>query len=247
MSVGDTLIGTETVTATSVIVGAGGWTRLHHGLLRAQQSLRPGGWVRIGLLATTALLLGGDAVDLRITVGEGARLDLYDVAGTVAYDGRGRPSAWHTRITVAAGGCLVWSGAPFVVADGAEVSRTLELEADGAATVAVRETLVLGRSGELGGRLRNRTSITVAGRPALLEDQLLDPTGLRRLPGMLGDRRVIDSIITLGPPNDRPIPGASAFRMVDDRGRVHRFLGSGLAESPIHSAWRERRLPLTTP
>ena len=51
-----------------------------------------------GWSATTALLLGGDAVELVVEVGPGAVLDLFDVAGTVAYHGRGRSGgvAYHS-------------------------------------------------------------------------------------------------------------------------------------------------------
>jgi hypothetical protein len=72
----------------------------------------------------------------------------------------------------------------------------------------------------------------------------LDADGLRRLPGMLGDRRIIDSVITLGTPSGESLPGMPAFRMVDDAGCVSRVLGTDLAESPMHTAWRDRRSTL---
>ena len=87
--------------------------------------------MRIGLLATTALLLGGDEVEIEVSVGEGMRLDLFDIAGTVAYHGRGRPAAWHVRIELADGAELRYRGEPFVVADGADVHRTLRVDARG--------------------------------------------------------------------------------------------------------------------
>jgi urease accessory protein len=218
-----------------------GRTRLRHGLLRAQSVAAPPGWCRIGLLATTALLLGGDRVELEVSVGPGARLDLFDVAGTVAYNGRGRPAAWHTRIEVAPGAALLWSGEPFIVADGADVDRTLHLEIADGATVGVRETLVLGRSGQLGGRLRNRTRVDLGGRPVLIEDQMLDPATTRRLPGLLGDHRVIDSWMSLGAARDDAPSGATTYRLPGDIGWVDRFLGHDLADSPIGARWGRSR------
>ena len=141
------------------------------GLIRAQTIRNDARSCRIGLLATSALLLGGDRVLIEVEVGPGATVELFDVAGTVAYHGRGQPAAWHTTAQVADGGTLRWAGEPFVVADGADVLRTLELELDASATLRLRETLVLGRSGEVGGRLRTRTGIRVGGEPVLLEDQ----------------------------------------------------------------------------
>ena len=78
-------------------------TRLQTGLLRPQPLHGPADRCRIGLLATTALLLGGDRVELDVQVGPGATLELVDVAGTVAYDGRGRPASWSVRPCVVAG------------------------------------------------------------------------------------------------------------------------------------------------
>ena len=62
----------------------------------APRAWSPRGWSgttrrapRSALLATTATLLGGDTLRLAVEVGPGLRLDLRDVAGTVAYHGRG--------------------------------------------------------------------------------------------------------------------------------------------------------------
>lgn len=204
------------------------------GLIRAQTIRNDTRSCRIGLLATTALLLGGDTVEVDVEVGPGATLELFDVAGTVAYHGRGRPAAWHTTVRVAAGGTLRWSGEPFVVADGADVERTLDLDLDAAATLRLRETLVLGRSGEVGGRLRNRTAIRVGSEPVLLEDQFLDPAGLRTHPGVLGAHRVIDTVITVGGPAPPTPPTAVRFGLVGGRAFLIRYLGSELATSPLH-------------
>ena len=98
-----------------------------------------------------------------MSVGEGTRLDLFDIAGTVAYHGRGRPAAWHVRIELADGAELRYRGEPFVVADGADVQRTLRVELADTAGLRLRETLILGRSGEFGGRLRSETRLRIDG------------------------------------------------------------------------------------
>ena len=86
---------------TRIVVEAGADRQRVHlqpGLLRGQIMANNADGCRIGLVATTALLLGGDAVELVVEVGPGAVLDLFDVAGTVAYHGRGRSAAWHTQL-----------------------------------------------------------------------------------------------------------------------------------------------------
>jgi urease accessory protein len=203
--------------------------------------------LRIGLVATTALLLGGDEVELEVQLGPGACLELFDVAGTVAYHGRGRPAAWRTTIMLAQDARLRYDGAPFVVSDGADVERTFDLELHPTAGGWLRDTVVLGRSGEIGGRLRSRTAIAMDGHPVLLEDQLLDASGLRRSPGMLGPHRVIDTVLRvgadgLGPEDSAPPPGAAVrFDLVGGVGSVTRYLGADVATSPLVDFARPER------
>jgi urease accessory protein len=76
----------------------------------------------------------------------------------------------------------------------------------------------------------------------LLEDLRLDPSGLRGHPGMLGQNRVIDSILAVGGSLSAPPPGAVRFGLAGGDGSVTRYLGSELAESPLNR-WPEVRLP----
>ena len=173
-------------------------------------------------------------MEIEVRVGNGGCLELFDVAGTVAYDGRGRPAGWHVRITVEEGGRLHWSGQPFIVADGADVVRTLSLDLAATASAVLRETLVLGRSGQRGGRVRNRTAVRVSGAPVLLEDQLLDPNGVRTLPGVLGEHRVLDTLLVLGEEGPAAAP-AVRFTLHQRAGTVTRYIGHNLAASPLHA------------
>lgn len=219
-------------------------THLRTGLLRPQLLHGPPDRCRVGLLATTALLLGGDAVRLEVDVGPGVTLELTDIAGTVAYDGRDRAASWSVHLSVADGGRLRWSGEPFVVADGADVARDLSLELATGAQALLRETVVLGRSGQVGGRLHNRTTVRSEGRPVLVEDTLLDPATHRRLPGMLGDLRVIDTLLAVGlDPPSGPVDGSTLYRLAGPRATLRRHLGTDLAASPLHQVWRSALLP----
>lgn len=232
-----TVIPTARCTGISASVVAVGVDRirLRQGQLRAQRNPDRDGWIRIGLLATTALLLGGDEVDLEVEVGPGARLDLYDVTGTVAYHGRGAGAAWRLRVKVAAGGALRYRGEPFIVSDGADVHRTTDLDVAAGAALWLRETLVLGRTGQLGGRLRNGTRLRVAGSDVWLEDQDLDPDGDRLRPGLLGDSRVIDSVLRVGGAPDAAGESAAVrFTLADGSSTLTRYLGTSLAASPLH-------------
>lgn len=214
---------------------------LTSGLLRPQLVHSRPGWCRIALVATTALLLGGDRVELDIQVGPGARLELFDVAGTVALNGQGLAASWEVRVRLAAGALLHLASQPLVVADGACVTRRLLLDLAAGAGALLRDTVVLGRHGQWGGWLRNSTSIHVGGDLVLLEDQVLDPSW-RALPGLLGDLRVLDSITALGPPLQLSAPaGISQFRLINGAGELRRYLGRELADSPLHEDWYRLR------
>lgn len=154
----------------------------------------------VALIATNALLLAGDAVRLDVRVDEGLRLDLVDIAATVAYSGRGGTCSWSANLAVAEGASLIWLGEPFVVAtDARAVRETHAAVADGGSLI-LRDTLVLGRHGEHGGDLRAVTNLSYAGRPALVEEFHLSPDD--DAPGIRGGHRVIDQITTIGPSSD---------------------------------------------
>jgi urease accessory protein len=169
---------------------------------------------RVSLVPEGALLLAGDAVAIDVYVGPGALLDLQEPAGTVAYDMRGDRATWDVRITLAEGGALIWGGEPFVVSGGADVRRRTVITLGEGARLALRETVVLGRHGEVPGRLRQVLEITDdTGAPLLVEALDLDPV---TAPALLGPHRVIGSELLIGLGNEWS--GAPGTRFELDRG-----------------------------
>ena len=197
---------------------------------------------RVALVATTALLLGGDQVEIDIDVGPGAWLEIVEIAGTVAYDSGGIASSWTVRASVADGGTLIWAADPFVVAGGANTLRSTVIDLGAGAVAYVRETLVLGRTGEAGGAVRSRLHVTRAAQPVLLEDLDLREGGTRSLPGILGTSRVIDTVALFGAraPAEPSVPAGCRFEL-DRPGTVARVLTTQVDRSPLHSvagAWQ---------
>lgn len=189
---------------------------------------------RVSLVPEGALLLAGDGIEIDIAVDPGARLDLVEPGGTVAFDMRGARASWDVRIRVGAGAVLTWAGEPFVVAQGADVSRRLEARLDSGATFALSETLVLGRHGERAGRLRQSTVVTVSGVPLLVEELPLDVT---TVPGLLGGHRVLSSVLLAGREVADPSAAVPHRYDLDAGGHVWRRIGREVHESTLADAW----------
>jgi urease accessory protein len=197
---------------------------------------RHGRSVDVALVAGRAMLLPGDDVRLRITVGEGCTLRLVDIGGLVVYgrpDEVGDASQWHARIDLATGAHLVWESLPTVVTRAARLVRSLTVTLAPASSASLRETVVLGRVGEIGGRLTADTDIADAAGPILRET--LDVRGDIGEPGILGAARVIDSVIAVG---DHvavaDVPGATRLDF-ERGGAAVRYLGHAAHESPLTS------------
>ena len=150
----------------------------------------------VSLVPDGALLLAGDAITIEITVGPGARLELVEPAGTVAYAMDGASASWHVAVDLAPASTLVWAGEPFVVAEGATVDRSTTIRCGTGASMAWRETLVLGRHGERPGTLSQGLSVLGHGDvPLLREDLEIGPASHHLL---LGGARAVGSVLVLG-------------------------------------------------
>jgi urease accessory protein len=183
---------------------------------------------RVALVPEQAVLLAGDHVTVAVRVGAGQRLEIVEPGGTVAYAMRGAAARWDVRIEVEAGGSLVWRGAPFVVAEGADVRRSTTLDLAAAACVTLRETLVLGRSGEAPGRLVARTDVHRDGVPVLVEE-LDSALGL-------GGHRVVDQVLELrgrGGLDRLDQRGAAMCLQLESGDVLHRWLGAETHASPL--------------
>lgn len=232
---------TEPVTRVAVEIRDGRHqVRASPGLLRAQRLHGPDDRARVALVAQTALLLGGDRVDVEIEVGSGAVLELSDIAGTVAYHGRGRLAAWRTAVRLGRGAHLRYAGQPLVIGAGADVTRTLTVDLAADATARLRETVVFGRVGEVGGRLDTTTRLRRAGEEFCRERLYLDP-GARDKPGILAGVRVVDTVLDLGLRANVTSYSVRSdvvtYALLDEESTLTRFLGTSAADSPLISDW----------
>ncbi len=171
-----------------------------------------------------AVLLADDEVTVSVSVAAGSRLEIVEPGGTVAYAMRGRSARWDVRVDIEDGGHLSWLGEPFIVSEGADVVRTLGVTLGASATLSLRETLVLGRSGEGPGHLVSRTDVRQGTTPLLVE-AVDTAVGL-------GGHRVLDQLLCVGPA-DCPEDCPEDAMVLASGGHLHRWLGDASHLSPV--------------
>lgn len=191
---------------------------------------------RVALVATGAMVLSGDDVQVDVSVGAGCWLELVEVTGTVAHDVRGGAGArWDVRVDVAPGGLLLWGGEPVVVAGGADLARTTAVTLAGDAVACLRDTLVLGRAGEAPGRYRGTTAVHRDGRPLLVEDLDLRDPATAAAPGVLGGVRCVDTLAVYGARG--PTGGDGAHLQLHGPGTIARSLVAEAHRSALGPLW----------
>jgi urease accessory protein len=198
------------------------------GVLRARRVGGPPGVVRVALVATEALLLAGDEVRVELCVDGAVDVEIVETAGTVAYDMRGGSARWDVAAELGNGARLTWAARPFVVSSGADVHRSTCIAADAGCTAILRETLVLGRAGEVGGALRSVTEIAYGDAPLLVERLDLG-VGDREGWATLHGARCLDTLTAVG----FRLPDAPGTLQLDGCGSVTRWIGDELHRSTV--------------
>lgn len=99
------------------------------------------------LVSTAATPLGGDTLDIRVTVERGARLELRSAAATVALPGADTPTS-HARWEIEVAGRLEVDLEPTIVAAAARHLSTVALYVVDDGQVRFRERVQVGRSNE---------------------------------------------------------------------------------------------------
>ncbi len=162
--------------------------------------LRPTGDAQVHLVHGAGGPLGGDLLGLGVRVGAAARLAVRSAGATIVQPGRGgEPAQWDTTATVDAGGGLDWAPEPTVVIDGATYHSAMRIDLAAGARAAVREVVVLGRHGGVGGCYRGRLDITVDGSSLLAHTTLLDGADpALRGPGGVAGARAVGTLVLVG-------------------------------------------------
>lgn len=218
----------------------------HRPVLRPMLLASDAAGARVSLVPDGALLLAGDAVSVNISVGAGARLELVEPAGTVAYAMNGASASWDIRIDLSPAASLVWAGEPFVVSAGARVVRTTTIRMGWDSSLAMRETLVLGRHGEQTGEVRQDVVASGQNGVPILHESL--DIGPESSPLLLGGRRVVGSVLALGHRVPRSLAGPSATHLdLEGLGSVSRALAHHAHDLGLDDAWLAARSGALSP
>jgi urease accessory protein len=125
-----------------------------------------------------------------------------------------------------------------VLAAGCALERTTTVALADGARALLRETVVLGRSGQQPGALRARTRATHAGRPLLVEQLDTACLPVLRSPVVAGDAAVLDTVMLLGA-RGADLPGAAQLAGPGTLWRaLHpRASDPDAAAEPVLAAW----------
>ena len=174
--------------------------------------------------------LGGDRLRLQVELGPGERLAVHSAAATVVQPGRdpGRPASFEVEASLAAGSALDWRPEPTVVCDGAVWKPSVRLELADGARARVLEQLVLGRSGQVGGRCSSMMRALVGGAPLLASTTVLDGADAA-LTGIGGTRgaRSVGSLLVVGAGSDSDQAAEDAGETRESPGRAVPSRGPG--------------------
>jgi urease accessory protein len=122
---------------------------------------------------TAGGIAGGDRLDVRVAVGERARLVVTTAAAEKIYRSLGPDAAIHLELSVQAHGSLLWLPQETILFDRARLSRNIDVELADDATLVLAEALVFGRAamGEAveRGRLFDRWRVRRNGRLVFAE------------------------------------------------------------------------------
>lgn len=187
------------------------------------------------LVGTAAGPVGGDELDLALTVAAGAALTVRSVAAQLVFPAaQPAPSTLRLTVDVGPGAALRWLPEPTVAVRGADHRATTDIRLGAGADLVWRDEVVLGRDGEPGGSVLQRIRVERAGAPLLCTEVALGPAWPTSSgPAATGGARVVAATLLVGRParsvlaagaggHDEPAPVAevavrsASHRLTDD-------------------------------
>ncbi|WIM94736.1 urease accessory protein UreD [Actinoplanes oblitus] len=153
------------------------------------------------LIGGAAGPLRGDDLRLDIEVGPGAWLEILSVAAQLALPGRPAPASRMTiTATVAAGGTLRWLPEPLIAAAGCDHIAVTRVTVEAGGSLLWRDDLVCGRHGEDPGDVIADTLFGYAGSTLHRHELAVGPRAPGwNAAAVLGPHRAIGTLLLAGP------------------------------------------------
>jgi urease accessory protein len=182
--------------------------------------------MHVSVAAGAAGPLGGDHFCLDVDVGDGTALVLAGVSSTLALPGRqGATSRLEVTARVGREATLVWLARPVIAASGCDHITDVRIDLAPGARLVVLEQAVLGRHGEPGGLLRQRTRVTRGRTPLYCQDLTLGDD-IAGSPVVASGNRALGSLLVIDPagPDDGshqpPLPAGTAVLRLAGGGQL---------------------------
>lgn len=217
------------------------------------------------LINTAGGLAGGDRLEVRISLSEGARAVITTQACERVYRSAGAAASVSNGLRVAAGAKLAWLPQETILFDGCRLGRTLEADIEGDGELVAAEAILFGRTamGESvrSGALHDRWRIRRDGRLIFADDFRIEGAIAEQMghAATLGGALAVATVLYAGPEPERwlePVRavigatgGASAWggkllaRLVAGSGlelrrRLEPLLFSLLPRQPLPKVWQ---------
>ena len=160
------------------------------------------------LVGTAASPVGGDEIEIRVTVGPGAHLVVRSAASTIAWASGG--ARLHLEVEVGAGGCLDWALQPLVASASCQYTQEAAVSLAPGAELRWAEEVVLGRHNEEPGDLDLRLDVDWDGLAVLRHRLAVGPAAPGwDGPAVLGGARAVATHLVAGArPGRRAAAGA---------------------------------------
>jgi urease accessory protein len=172
---------------------------------------------RVHLVHAAGGPLGGDDLALSVDVGPGACLAVHSAGATLVQPGAATDATarWTVDLRVGTGGRLYWAPEPTIVSDRAALESAIRVTLAPGAVATVRETVVLGRHGQRGGRYAGATHVVVDDVPLLAHTTVLDGADAALCgPAGTAGARAVGTLVRAGA---LPLRGAAAGESDDVR------------------------------
>jgi len=186
------------------------------------------------LVGGSAGPLGGDALQLNVTVRAGAHLVVRSAAATCLLPRRDEPSTLDLNVSVEDGATLEWRPEPTISVMGSDHRQRTRITLEGSANLRWHEHLVLGRWSEPPGRLTSSLRVTRDDVVLSHQDQRID--GMATAPTILGSAREVETAVLVGHPGlhgwtETVGSGGTTFALTADA-VMHQRIGATIALTP---------------